>query len=135
MPIDATVAGMIAVGLHFTPYMAEVLRSGIAAIPNGQMEAGFALGFSGIMVQRRVVVPLAVRIMLPAVGQLIIGMLLNSAFVSQIGARDVTGMARNIINAAFTTELWLVVALTYFVIAFPISRLLAWLEKRIRVEM
>ena len=78
-----------------------------------------------------VVVPVATRVMLPAIGQLIVGMLLNSAYVSQIGARDITGVARNIINSMFTTEIWLVVALTYFLIAFPVSRFLSWLERRL----
>ena len=134
-PIDAASAGMLAVGLHFTPYMAELIRGGIAAIPKGQVEAAEALGFSNALVRRRVVVPLALRLMLPAIGQLVVGMLLNSAFVSQIGARDITGVGRNIINALFTTELWLVVAFTYFVIAFPLSRFLVWLERRLAVGL
>lgn len=131
MPIDAIVAGMIAVGLQFSPYMAELFRSGIAVVPIGQIEASRAIGCSEMQVRRRVIIPVAIRVMLPAIGQLIVGMLLNSAYVSQIGARDITGIARNIINSMFTTEIWLVVALTYFLIAFPVSRFLAWLEKRL----
>jgi len=131
MPIDAVAAGMIAVGLQFSPYMAELFRSGIAVVPFGQIEAARAMGCSEMLVQRRVIIPVAIRVMLPAIGQLVVGMLLNSAYVSQIGARDITGVARNIINSMFTTEIWLVVALTYFVIAFPVSRFLSWLEKRL----
>ncbi|MCB9992116.1 MAG: amino acid ABC transporter permease [Hyphomicrobiaceae bacterium] len=131
VPIDAVVAGMIAVGLQFSPYMAELFRSGISVVPVGQIEAARALGFTEMQVRRRVVVPVATRVMLPAIGQLIVGMLLNSAYVSQIGARDITGVARNIINSMFTTEIWLVVALTYFLIAFPVSRFLSWLERRL----
>lgn len=134
-PIEVATAGMLAIGLHFAPYMAELFRSGIAAIPRGQIEAAEALGFSVALVRRRVVIPLAIRLTLPAIGQLVVGMLLNSAFVSQIGARDVTGMGRNIINATFSTDLWLVIAFTYFVIAFPVSRLLDWLEHRLTVGL
>lgn len=133
MPIDATVAGMLAIGLLFAPYMAELFRSGIGVVPIGHIEAARALGCSETVVRTRVILPLATRIMLPAIGQLVVGMLLNSAYVSQIGARDITGVARNIINSMFITELWLVVAATYFVIAFPVSRLLSWLEKRLQV--
>lgn len=135
LPIDATVAGIVAIGLHFTPYMAELFRSGISAIPRGQIEAALSLGQSDALVRRRVIIPLATRIMLPAIGQLVIGILLNSAFISQIGGRDITGMGRNIVNASFVTEIWLAIAFTYFFIAFPLSRLLAWLESRMAVMM
>ena len=135
LPIDAATAGMLAIGLHFAPYMAELFRSGIAAIPRGQIEAAETLGFSVGLVRRRVVLPMAIRLTIPAVGQLVVGILLNSAFVSQIGARDITGMGRNIINATFSTDLWLVIAFTYFVIAFPVSRLLDWLERRLAVGL
>jgi ABC-type amino acid transport system permease subunit len=135
MPIEPIYAGMLAIGLQFAPYMAELFRSGIAAVPPGQVEAAYALGMARIVVGRRVILPIGLRIMIPAIGQMIVGMLINSAFVSQIGAKDVTGMARNIINAMFTTELWVVVALTYFVIAFPISRALSWLERKMVAEM
>ena len=135
LPIEASVAGMIAIGLNFMPYVAEILRAGIATVPKSQVEAAEALGLSDNLVRRRVIVPLAIRIVLPAVGQLVIAMLLNSAYVSQIGARDITGMGRNIINAMFSTDLWLVVAVTYFIVAFPISRFLSWLEKRLTIGL
>jgi len=126
-------AGMIAVGLFTIPYMAELFRSGIQDVSIGMKEAGTSLGMSKLILAQRIIVPVAIRTMLPAIGQLMVGTMINSAFVSQIGARDITGMARNIINAFFSTELWLVVAVTYFVIAFPLSRAINWLERRIAI--
>jgi His/Glu/Gln/Arg/opine family amino acid ABC transporter permease subunit len=126
-------AGVIAIGLFTIPYMAELFRSGIQDVSIGMKEAGTSLGMSKWILAKRVIIPVAVRTMLPAIGQLMVGTMINSAFVSQIGAKDITGMARNIINAFFSTELWIVVAVTYFLIAFPLSRALNWLERRIAI--
>jgi polar amino acid transport system permease protein len=131
--LDSIYAGMLAVGLYYVAPMGELFRSGIGSVPPGQIEAAFALGMDGGRVRRRIVIPIALRIMLPAIGQLVVGILISSSFVSQIGAKDLTGMARNIINDLFTPELWLVVAFVYFAIAFPLSRVLSWLERRMAV--
>jgi His/Glu/Gln/Arg/opine family amino acid ABC transporter permease subunit len=127
--IDGRLAGILAIGLFSAGYMAELFRSGINSVPLGQIEAARALGMSEGSVRRRLIIPVAIRIMLPAIGQLTVGMLLQSAFVSQIGVRDITGMARNIINDTFIMQLWVVLALTYFCVAFPISRALGLLER------
>ena len=131
--MEPKIAGIIAIGLFTIPYMAELFRSGIQDVSIGMREAGTSLGMSKWVLAKRVIVPVAVRTMLPAIGQLMVGTMINSAFVSQIGAKDITGMARNIINAFFSTELWIVVAVTYFLIAYPLSRALNWLENRIAI--
>jgi ABC-type amino acid transport system permease subunit len=56
--------------------------------------------------------------------------MLSTSIGSQIGTRDITGLARPIINDFFATQLWLVVAVLYFAMAFPLSRVLTWLERR-----
>lgn len=126
-------AAMIALGTLLAPWMAELFRSGIQAVPRGLVEAGQALGMSALAIQRRIVLPIALRIMLPAIGQLAVGLMLSTSIGSQIGTRDVTGLARPIINDFFSTQLWIVVAAIYFVMAFPLSRFLSWLEKRNRL--
>jgi polar amino acid transport system permease protein len=131
--LGAIYSGMLAVGLFYAAPMAELFRSGIGSVPSGQIEAAAALGLGSSLIHRRVVIPIAMRIMLPAVGQMVVGILISSSFVSQIGVEDITGMGRNIINDLFSTELWLVVAFAYFVIAFPLSRALTWLERRMAI--
>jgi His/Glu/Gln/Arg/opine family amino acid ABC transporter permease subunit len=123
-------AAMITLGVLLAPWMGELFRSGIQAVPVGQIEAGRALGLSETAVQRRIVLPLAVRIMFPAFGQLVVGLMLSTSIASQLGTKDVTGLARPIINGFFATDLWLVVAAVYFLAAFPLSRLLNWIERR-----
>lgn len=132
-PIEPAYAGMIALGILLAPYMAELYRAGIQSVGAGLIEAGLSLGMSGALVQRRIVLPIALRVMLPAIGQLIVGTLINSSTVALLGGRDITGMSRNIIYAYWTTELYMVVAVTYFVICYPISRVLTWLERRMKV--
>jgi len=129
-PIVPAQAGTVALGILLAPSMAELFRCGLQSVAKGQVEAGIALGMSTFTIQHRIVIPQAIRIMLPAIGQLIVGTLLNSAFVAVLGGKDVTGMSRLIIDASFASELYFVVALTYFIIAFPLSRVLSYLDRR-----
>ncbi len=131
-PIEPLHAGMIGLGILLAPPMAELFRSGIQSVRPGLVEAGRALGMSYALNLRRNILPIATRTMLPAIGQMTVGTLLSSAFVAILGAKDMTGMSRNIINAYFTTELYLVLAATYFIISFPISRALTALERRMK---
>lgn len=134
-PIEPALAGTLALGILLTPYMAEVYRAGIQNVKQGQIEAARALGMPETLVRRRVILPLAIRLMLPAIGAQVVVTLLNSAFVAVMGGKDITGMSRNIIYAWFTSELYFVVALTYFIISYPLSRGLAWLERRLTLNL
>ena len=73
--------------------------------------------------------------MLPAFGQYAVGTLLDSSFGSVIGAPEITGRSRNIIDLFFSTELWILVAATYVLLAFPLSRLFVCLEWRYPVRL
>lgn len=132
--IPPVAAAIVAIGLKLGVYLAELFRSGIQAVPRGQLEAGYALGLSGVRVHRRIVLPIAVRIMLPAFGQYVVGTLLDSSFASVVGAPEITGRSRNIIDLFFSTELWILVAATYVLLAFPLSRFFALLERRYPVR-
>jgi len=132
--VEPAVCGMVALGILITPYMAEIYRSGILGVRSGQIEAAIALGMSDAQVRRRVVFPIALRLMLPAIGAQVIATLLNSSFVAIMGGKDITGMSRNIIYALFANELYFVVALTYLVISYPMSRGLTWLERRLAFQ-
>jgi polar amino acid transport system permease protein len=134
-PIPPEYAGMLALGVNLAFYMAELYRSGLQAVPRGSIEAGFALGMSSAVVNRRIVLPIAIRIMLPAIGQMAVGTLLNSSLVSVIGAREITTLSRDIIDLYFSTSLWWFVAATYFLLAFPLSRFFSWLERRLAVPV
>lgn len=134
-PISPDQAGTLAIGILIAPYIAELFRSGLQSVPKGLLEAGMTLGMSSMLVRWRITIPLAIRIMLPALGQAAVATLLDSASIAVLGSREIMGIARNIINGLFTPELYFVVAVTYFVIAFPASRLLARAEKSVKVSL
>lgn len=133
-PLEPAVCGMVALGILLTPYMSEIYRSGIQSVRSGLIEAGLAMGMSRRLVWRRVVLPIAIRLLLPAIGAQVVVTLLNSSFVSVMGGKDITGMSRNIIYSWFSNELYVVVALTYLVIAYPMSRAVSWLERRLAMQ-
>jgi polar amino acid transport system permease protein len=133
-PVEPSVVGAVAIGILLTPFMSEIYRSGIQSVRRGYLEAGSALGMSDGLVRRRIILPIALRLMLPAIGAQVVVTLLNSSFVAVIGGKDLTGMSRNIIYSYFTSELWFIVAATYFVVSYPMSRALTWLERRLAFQ-
>lgn len=125
--------GILAIGIHVGPYLAESFRAGLQAVPARLVEAGYALGMSPSMVRRRVVLPIAIRILVPTLGQYTVATVLTTAAVSTIGGAELTNMTRNIIDIYFAIELWVVIAITYFIVAFPLSRLFGLIERRLAV--
>jgi His/Glu/Gln/Arg/opine family amino acid ABC transporter permease subunit len=130
-PIDPLFAGTLTLGAKLGFYMAELFRSGLMSVPRGIAEAAYALGMSPFRVQHRVILPVATRIMLPAIGQYSVVMVLDTSYVSVIGAPELTNTSSKIIDLYFSTDLWAFVAITYFLIAFPLSRLFVLMEKRL----
>ncbi len=133
--------GSIALGLNMGGYGAEIVRGSILAIPKGQSEASLALNLSPTQRLRHIVLPQALRIILPPMGNLTIEILKGTALVSLIGVTDIMQAARNIrqqqlFNAseADLTVLFVNVLLIYFILAQIINgvfRFFEWrLEKR-----
>jgi polar amino acid transport system permease protein len=128
--LSPEMAGTIALGVLLAPYMAELYRSGIQSVDTGKVEAGLALGMSPWLIRTRIVFPVAIRVMLPAIGQTLVGTLLDSSFVAVLGGTDVTGIGRRMVNTFFATYLWFVIAAIYFILSFPISRAFSYVERR-----
>ena len=99
--LSAFVSAVLALSLNEGAYMAEILRSGLQAVKRGQRIAGLALGMTGAQVMRRVVVPQAARIVLPPIGNQMIGMLKLSALVSVIAVEELLLVANQIASANF----------------------------------
>ncbi len=95
---------VITMGLHTTAYIAEILRGALQAIPEGEVEACRAIGMTKFTMYRRILLPRAFGIMLPAYSNEIILMLKGSALASTITLLDLTGMARTIIARTYTPE-------------------------------
>src|SRR3989337_2010174 len=103
-------AGIIALSFNYGAYRTEIFRAGIQAVPRGQREAAEALGIPEQLVMRRIVLPQAVRIVIPAIGNDFIAMLKDSALVSTITVHETLFMAQRIGRSAFEPIAALIIA-------------------------
>lgn len=114
---SASIAAIIALGLNETAYMSEIVRAGIQVVDYGQTEAGLAVGMKRGLVFRLIVLPQAMRAIIPPTGNDIIGMLKSTSLVSVIAAQELLTKAQNIYAGNFLTiELLLVAAFWYLVV-------------------
>lgn len=130
--ISAEIGGIAALSLNAGAYIAEVVRGGINSIDKGQVEASRSLGLSRFMTMRLVVLPQALRRMIPAfVNQFIIS-LKDTSLLSVIGIRELTQNGEIIISSNFRAfEIWGIVGVLYFVLIYIITRLFRLLERRL----
>ncbi|GAA2623496.1 ectoine/hydroxyectoine ABC transporter permease subunit EhuD [Streptomyces vastus] len=123
--------GIIGLGLHYSTYTAEVYRAGIDGVPVGQWEAATALSLSKGRTWRAVILPQAIRRVVPPLGNYVVAMLKDSPMIATIGAFDMLGEAQAFSNETFTTEALTVVGVAFIVIAYPASLLIRALERRL----
>ena len=129
--LDAIPAGIIALGFNYGAYMTEIFRAGIQAVPRGQREAAQALGMPNRLVFRRVVLPQAVRIVTPAIGNEFIVMIKDSALVSIIGVQELLWRAETSGRPALNIlEAFFIAAIVYWVLTIVFSFFQGLLEKR-----
>jgi polar amino acid transport system permease protein len=111
--------------------MAEIFRAGIESIPKGQMEASRSLGMSYMQSMTYVILPQAIRVVLPPVGNEFIMLLKDTSLVSVVAVADLTRRGREFMAAHFNPlPVWTLVALLYLVLTLVAARFISWLEKR-----
>jgi len=116
-------------------YMSEIFRAGIQSIPKGQIEAARSLGMSNGQTMQHVVLPQAVRVILPPVGNEFVSLLKDSSLVSVVAVTDMTRRGQEFMGATFITlQTWAMVALLYLVMTLFSARIVAWIEKRVKYE-
>jgi polar amino acid transport system permease protein len=108
--ITPFIAGMLALGLNEAAYMAEIVRAGMISVDEGQSEAAQALGMTRLLTMRRIVLPQAMRVIIPPTGNETISMLKTSSLASVIAVADLTYAAQTIYSANFKTIQLLIVA-------------------------
>lgn len=127
------VTASIAFGLNSAAYVAEIIRAGIQGLDKGQMEAARALGMSYKLSMREVVVPQAVKKIMPALVSEFIVLLKETSVVSMIGGVDLTFAAKSIISVTYrAAEPWIVVALIYLALITIFTYFMRKIEKRLR---
>ena len=132
-PINAFVAGTIALSLNAGAYIAEIVRGGIQAVPVGQMEASRSLGISYSKTMRKIILPQATKIMLPNfVNQFVIA-LKDTTIVSAIGLAELFKTGKDIIARNYQSfRMYAILAVLYLIIITLLTRLAKRLEKRIK---
>jgi polar amino acid transport system permease protein len=129
--LDAVPAGILALSLNYGAYMTEIFRAGLQSIGYGQREAAIALGMTPLQVMRRVILPQAIRIIIPDVGNQFIAMQKDSALVSVMGVWEITYIANRYARRdSKYMEMFLVAAAAYWILTIISSWLQGWLEKR-----
>jgi len=129
--VPTIILGIFALAFNYGAYMTEIFRAGIQAIPRGQIDAAQAIGMTDRLTMRRVVLPQAIRIVTPAIGNEFIAMIKDSALVSLMGVQELLWRAQRVGQSNFRTlETLLLAALVYWVLTLAFSLLQDRLEKR-----
>ena len=127
---------ILALTLNTAAYTAEIIRGGILSVPWGQLEAGRAIGMSGVTLFRRIVFPVAIRQALPAYGNEIILMVKSTSLASTITLLEVTGIAKKIIATTFAPmEVFLIAGAIYLTINFIVTRGIQWIEVKLSPQL
>ena len=126
-------AGIVAMSLNSCAYVAEVIRSGIQAVDIGQMEAARSLGFKKSQAMLLVVLPQAIRNILPALGNEFVTVIKESSIVSVIGIADLMYRTNGVKAKNYKTlECLFIAAMIYFIMTFIGGRLISAMERRLR---
>jgi polar amino acid transport system permease protein len=124
----------LALGLIYAAFIAEVFRAGIESISSGQREAGESVGLSKRQVLRFIVLPQAIRNIMPALGNDLIALLKDSSLVSILAVRELTQMTKLYTGSTFRfMEGYIILTGFYLVLTVSLSLLLRWYERRIQV--
>ena len=133
LTLSALQAAILGLGIAYSAYQAENFRAGIEAIDKGQIEAAQSIGMGWWLTMRRVVLPQAVRIVLPPYGNIMIMMLKDSSLASVITVSEMTRAGQLIASSTFKNmTVFTNVAVLYLCMSMPISALSAWLERRFK---
>ena len=125
------IPGVVALGMNSGAYLCEIIRSGIQSIDGGQTEAARSLGLSQRQNLRFIILPQAVKNILPAIANEFVVIIKESAITYTIGVQDIMGAVNNIRGATFLImEPLLVATALYFCLCFPTSKIIAYFERR-----
>ncbi len=132
---DKLLRALIGVALFSAAYMAEVIRGGLQAIPKGQYEAAAAMGLSFWKMMNLIILPQALRIVIPGIVNTFIGLFKDTSLVLIIGLFDLLGIAKTVIThpnwLGLIYESYVFVGLIYWVFCFGMSRYSIWLEAKL----
>ena len=127
-PIPAAIVGF---GINGGALLTEVFRAGIASVHQGQLEAAQMIGMTRLEALRIVVLPQAMRVVLPPLGNFVIGLLKDTALASAVAAPELMFRARNLVDKTFlSSQIYLAAAMIYLAMSLPLGQLTRWAEAR-----
>jgi polar amino acid transport system permease protein len=133
--LNRNVAGIGALAIFAGAYVAEIVRAGIQSIPKGQMEAARSLGMNVLQSMLYIILPQALKRILPPLAGQFISLIKDSSLVSVIAITDLTKSGREIITSTFATfEVWLTVAAMYLVVTSLMSQVVFYMERKLAVS-
>lgn len=128
-------AGVLALALFAGAYVGEIVRAGIQSLDRGQMEAARSLGMNYLLAMVLIILPQALRRVLPALAGQFISLIKDSSLVSVIAITDLTKAGREVITNTFATfEIWFTVAAMYLLLTFTLSLFAKYLERRFAIS-
>lgn len=129
--LDVTASGLFIVSINTGAYMAEIVRGGIISVDKGQFEGAHALGLSHTQTMFSVVLPQALRNILPSVSNEFVINIKDTSVLNVIGFTELFFVAKNIVQQTYKTfEAYLLIAMVYFVLTFGVSLLLRLVERK-----
>jgi len=129
--LSAFTSALIGLALYEGAYLAEIFRAGISSIGKGQLEAAYAIGMNYSMAMRRIILPQAIKNVLPPIGNSAILLLKNSSLAAVITVNELMHTGENLATSTFRNiEIFTMVAVIYWLLHYPMNRLVNSLEKR-----
>ncbi|MGL4973118.1 MAG: amino acid ABC transporter permease [Culicoidibacterales bacterium] len=126
---------VLALVMNSAAYIAEIIRGGIQAVDKGQTEAGLALGMSQSLLMRKIILPQAIKNILPALGNEFIVIIKESAIVSVVGITDLMFAAQQVRSATYLPfEPLIMAAVVYFIMTFTLSKIMQQVEGRMKQD-
>ncbi|MEO3417181.1 amino acid ABC transporter permease [Roseovarius sp. CAU 1744] len=132
LQFDAITASIIALSLYTSTYVAEVVRAALEAVPRGQVEAARSVGMSTLQTLRHVVVPQALKLMIPPMGGVYVIIIKGTSIVSVVGVSELVRAGEQAAqrDPSHMLVIYGLVALMYLAYCYPVLRIVRWLETR-----
>lgn len=133
--LSSFIPGMLALLINSSAYVSEVIRGGILSVDRGQKEAALSLGLSDAQTMKRIVLPQAIKNIIPALGNEFVTMIKETSIFMYLGIAEPMYSAVIVRSQTYLVkEAYIIVAILYFALTFPTSKLMAYIERRLKVS-
>lgn len=135
MVLSGFQAGTIALSIYTAAFIAEAIRAGILSVDKGQMEAGRSSGLTYIQTMRYIILPQAIKIVIPPLGNQFINLVKNSSILGVVAGLDLMYFGDSISSATYVVfDVYIFVAVFYLILTIPLSLFVGYLERRLAVS-